>query len=327
MRPPVVPLAAVLAALVPAPAGAATFAAPVQPATIENGCDYGDGECFDTSRRHAGVDYLPDDSSEPILASADGFVRVVAAESSDESHDFGNVVVLEHTLPGGGHVSTVYAHLRDLPRLRAGDCVARGARLGTMGSTGAAANVHLHFEVKERPILGPPYGYTNGDPDDDGYFDPRSFVGKREAMDLCAPEVTPLDPEPGPDPVSDSASDCRAGDPSASLPAVAHAARVTRASGRVRRLAGGCRIQVSLLRRGGGRCAYWRQSRRRMEWRACASPLWTSATFSRSGGVARWNHRFAARLVRGDYELRLRLVDGRGRVHVPAGRPSAAFSL
>jgi hypothetical protein len=327
MRPLVVPLAAAVAALLPASAGAATFAAPVQPPTIERGCDYGDRECLDPSRRHAGVDYLPDDSSEPILAAADGFVRIVAAEASDDSHDFGNVVVLEHTLPGGGHVSTVYGHLRALPALRSGDCVARGARVGTMGSTGAAANVHLHFEVKERPTLGPPYGYTDGDPGDYGYFDPKSFVGQREAVDLCAPEVTPLDPEPGPDPVADPASDCRAGDPSASLPSVAHLARETRASGRVRRPADGCRIQVSLLRRGGERCAYWRQSRRRMEWRACASPLWATATVSRSGGLARWKHRFTARLVRGDYELRLRLVDRRGDVHVPAGRPSAAFSL
>lgn len=320
-------LAAALAALLPASAGAADYAAPVQPATIEEGCDYADRDCLDQGRYHAGVDYLPDDSSEPILASADGIVRIVARDGTDDSHDFGNVVVLEHA----DHVSTVYAHLRDLPSLSVGDCVRRGARIGTMGRTGAAANVHLHFEVKERPILGPPYGYTSGHPDDHGYFDPKQFVGRRAASEICAPEVTPVDPppdpEPGPDPVSDPASDCAEGGPRASLPGVGRSASETRVSGRVRSAPGGCRIQVSLLRRRDERCAFWRQSRRRMEWRSCASPLWTSVSATRSGDLARWKHRFRARLVRGDYELRLRLVDPRGRVHVPAGRPSAAFSL
>lgn len=324
MRSPLVPmLVAALAALTPASAGAATFLAPVQPPAIEPGCDYGDTECLETGRHHAGVDYLPDDSPEPILASADGIVRVAARVGSEASHDFGNVVVLEHTLPNGDRVATLYAHMREAPSVEPGDCVRRGSRLGTMGATGAAANVHLHFEVKERAIVGPPYGYTDGDPDGEGYRDPKLFVERREVADLCVPEVTPAEPEPGTDPDSD----CADGGPRSSLPAVARSARELRASGRVRRLAAGCRVQVSLVRRKSGRCAYWRQSRRRMEWRVCDSPLWTSASVARSGDLARWTHRFGARLVPGGYELSVRLVDRGGRVHVPGGRAAAAFSL
>jgi hypothetical protein len=310
---------ATLALLATASAGATPFAAPVEPLIVEPGCDYADRGCLDPNRYHAGIDYLPDDSREPILASADGIVRIAARDGTGESHDFGNVVVLEHA----EHVSTVYGHMRDAPSVRVGDCVRRGARLGTMGSTGAGGNVHLHFEVKERPILGPPYGYTSSHPDDEGFFDPKQFIGRRDSADLCVPEVTPVDPDPAPDP----GSACGSAGPRASLPAVRRDGRETRASGRVRRLANGCRIQVSLLRRGGERCAYWRQSRLRMEWRACASPLWTSAALERSGGLARWSKRFSRRLVPGDYELRLRLVDSLGRVQVPAGYPSAAFSL
>ena len=123
MRSPLV-LPVVLAAVAcPAPAAAATFAAPVEPATIEPGCGYAGRDCLDGSRYHAGVDYhLPDDADEAVLASADGHVAVAARADEAASHDFGNVVVLEHALPGGGRISTAYAHLREPPAVAAGAC-------------------------------------------------------------------------------------------------------------------------------------------------------------------------------------------------------------
>jgi hypothetical protein len=50
-------------------------------------------------------------------------------------------------------------------------------------------------------------------------------------------------------------------------------------------------------------------------------------TLARSGSLARWSHRFRARLVPGAHELRLRVVDSRGRVQAPGGYPAVAFSL
>jgi hypothetical protein len=205
--------------------------------------------------------------------------------------------------------------MRDVPVVRPGECVRRRSRLGTVGMTGAADNVvHVHFEVKTTPTLGPPYGYTWEYPDQEGFYDPKLFVGAREASDICPS-------------VGEPASDCAAGEPRAAFGGVAQGAAATRVSGRVRRLAAFCRIQVALVRTRAGRCAYWRESRRRMEQRACDSPLWTTAhTVSRAGGLARWSHSFGARLVRGRYEVRLRLVDARHRVHVPGGRVSTGFS-
>jgi hypothetical protein len=314
-------LVAALTATAPA-ASAATFAAPVEPATIEPGCDYGDTECLDPGRRHAGVDYLPDDSTEPVLAAADGVVRIAAVAGSDASHDFGNVVVLEHALPGGGRVSTVYAHLREAPAVERGDCVPRRARLGIMGRTGAAANVHLHFEVKSEPRLGPPYGYTAGDPADQGYFDPKDFVGRRTAEDVCAGE-----PEPGPVELPIE-SDCTRGDPRAAFATPLRSGRELRAAGRVRRLPARCRIELSLVRTAGERCAYWRASKRRMEWRPCERPVWVGAgTTLRRGDLTRWSQRFRARVAPGRYVLRLQLIDRLGRIHVPPGRSSIGFTL
>jgi hypothetical protein len=316
MRFPVVTL--LLTALIatsPAEAHAATFATPVEPFVVDRGCDYGDTTCSDPTRHHAGVDLLPDESPEPVLASADGIVRIAESDASDASHDFGNVVVLEHTLPDGTHVSTVYGHMRDVPVVRPGGCIRRGTRLGTVGMTGAADNVvHVHFEVKTTPTLGPPYGYTWEYPDQEGFYDPKLFVGTREASDICPAVSEPL-------------SDCAAGQPRAAFAGIASGTAATRVGGRVRRLAAFCRIQVSLVRARGGRCAYWRESRGRMEQRACDSPLWTTVhAVNRGGGLARWSHSFRARLARGPYEVRLRLVDARHRVHVPGGRVSTGFS-
>jgi hypothetical protein len=186
--------------------------------------------------------------------------------------------------------------------------------------------VHLHFEVKSEPRLGPPYGYTPGDPDDFGYFDPKDFVGEREAHDIC-PAVS--DPDPDPEPVElPPASECTRGDPRAAFSTPFRSGRELRAAGRVRRLPVRCRIQLSLVRTAGERCAYWRSSKRRMEWRACDRPVWGSAgTALRRGEVTSWSHRFRASVAPGSYTLRLRLVDRLGRVHVPPGRSSISFSL
>ncbi|NUP13096.1 MAG: M23 family metallopeptidase [Polyangiaceae bacterium] len=82
----------------------------------------------------------------PIVAAADG--RVIRAlvgawpEAKDPGDGFGNHVVIDH---GDGY-ATLYAHL-DLVNVHEGKVIKAGERLGTMGSTGAAGNEHLHFSL------------------------------------------------------------------------------------------------------------------------------------------------------------------------------------
>jgi hypothetical protein len=323
---PLIVAGAVGAGVLAGPAGAATFRPPVEPVRIEQGCDYGGRGCLDPSRYHTGVDLLPDQSDEPILAAADGIVRLYAATA--DGHGFGNAVILEHTLPDGSNVSTVYGHMRRQSTVAVGDCVPAGTELGLMGDTGAADDVHLHFEVKEDPKLGPSYGYSSGPPDDYGYLDPKLFIGRRQAAEVCAPAEP--GPTPGPEPNPGAAtSDCAGGSPRMVVthPGTEVSRRRIVAAGRVRRMRLGCRVQLSLARRSGERCAFWNAARRRMEARSCSSPLWFRATRAdRVNGVTRWSRRLGGRVAPGTYELSTRLVDDCGRAYVPPGRASVTFA-
>jgi murein DD-endopeptidase MepM/ murein hydrolase activator NlpD len=178
---------AVVLALAPPAAAEQTFRAPIVPPTIDPGCDYGSRDCAYRSY-HAGIDYLGDDPPhEKVRVSADGIVRVAA--TSDESHGFGNAVILEHRRARSGHrVYSVYGHLASEPTVRVGQCVRRRSSLGLQGDTGDTSDVSLHFEIKRHLRFGPPYGYAPGPPDDYGYFDPKAFIGHRHAKTLCPRE-------------------------------------------------------------------------------------------------------------------------------------------
>jgi hypothetical protein len=92
-------------------------------------------------------------SGTPVLAAADGVVVVAGNDGqpagySPWSNFYGNLVVIEHHLPGVGQaVYTLYAHFSVI-ETRAGQAVRAGERIGAVGATGAATGSHLHFEVR-----------------------------------------------------------------------------------------------------------------------------------------------------------------------------------
>ncbi|WP_239129838.1 M23 family metallopeptidase [Sinosporangium siamense] len=87
------------------------------------------------------------DLGSAVLASAAG--RVVTSAHQGNSNGFGNLVKIEHA----GGLASYYAHL-NARFVKAGDTVARGQRIGTVGKTTMASRkgmpAHLHYEVRAK---------------------------------------------------------------------------------------------------------------------------------------------------------------------------------
>jgi len=100
---------------------------------------------------HHGVEFL-NSSGTPVLAAADGAVVVAGDDRKifygPYSYFYGNLVVLQHNLPGITQpVYTLYAHLSQI-LVKQGDQVKAGQRIGLVGMSGVATGSHLHFEVR-----------------------------------------------------------------------------------------------------------------------------------------------------------------------------------
>lgn len=104
---------------------------------------------------HEGIDIVPlqrdrkRNALDDVLAAADGTVAHVNRIAGNS--DYGLYVAMVHDDPAGP-LYTLYAHLDEITRdLRAGQRIARGARLGRLGRTPVSVipveRSHLHFEV------------------------------------------------------------------------------------------------------------------------------------------------------------------------------------
>lgn len=88
--------------------------------------------------QHSGAD-IKAGAGTTVLASNSG--RVVLSEYLPTLR--GNTVVIDH----GCNVYSIYMHLRQR-NVRVGDSVARGAKIGEVGSTGFSTGPHLHWEIR-----------------------------------------------------------------------------------------------------------------------------------------------------------------------------------
>ncbi|MBO4605486.1 MAG: M23 family metallopeptidase [Bacteroidales bacterium] len=87
--------------------------------------------------QHDGLDFILS-QGEPVYAAAEGKVSLV--EQSNKGH--GNRITIAHK---GGYV-TRYAHLSTM-RVKQGQTVRKGERIGEIGMTGSSFAPHLHYEV------------------------------------------------------------------------------------------------------------------------------------------------------------------------------------
>jgi murein DD-endopeptidase MepM/ murein hydrolase activator NlpD len=90
-----------------------------------------------------GIGGMNTDLGDPVFSIADGLV-VYAGEPSP---GWGNVVVVAHRVADGRRLESMYAHLSEI-FMRPGALVARGERVGTVGTANGNYPAHLHFEVR-----------------------------------------------------------------------------------------------------------------------------------------------------------------------------------
>jgi murein DD-endopeptidase MepM/ murein hydrolase activator NlpD len=88
-------------------------------------------------RMHKGTDFAAAHGA-PIYATADGVVTHAGWMSG-----YGRVVKIRHAFG----IETRYAHMSRL-RVREGQRVSRGDRIGDMGNSGRSTGTHLHYEVR-----------------------------------------------------------------------------------------------------------------------------------------------------------------------------------
>ncbi|RKF17280.1 M23 family peptidase [Roseovarius spongiae] len=88
-------------------------------------------------RMHSGTD-LAAPQGTPIYATADGVVTYAGWQSG-----YGRLVKVQHAFG----IETRYAHQSKI-RVKKGQRVSRGDRIGDMGSTGRSTGTHLHYEIR-----------------------------------------------------------------------------------------------------------------------------------------------------------------------------------
>jgi murein DD-endopeptidase MepM/ murein hydrolase activator NlpD len=94
-----------------------------------------------TWRAHNGVDYGAP-TGTPVRTVADGRV-----EFAGRMGGYGNVVQIDH----GKGDTTLYAHLSRIDVANSAT-VARGQRIGAVGTTGWSTGPHLHFEFRKNGV-------------------------------------------------------------------------------------------------------------------------------------------------------------------------------
>jgi len=138
------------------------------------------GENCETNFGHLGEDYAAPVGTTVRSAAAGQVVLVHYDAYPDQDRGWGNAIIVRHELSDGQVLYTQYAHLQNV-YVHEGNVVARGAPIGTIGTTGRTWGPHLHFEIKDTPVLGPGYSGRNFTADEVvvdcvTYFRPRTYI-------------------------------------------------------------------------------------------------------------------------------------------------------
>ncbi len=101
-------------------------------------------------KMHTGIDIGAAGGSKILAANAGTVV------SKGYNSAWGNYVAIDH----GGGLSTFYAHMKSSASVSVGAKVAKGEKIGVVGSTGYSTGNHLHFEVRVKGESVQPLNYV-----------------------------------------------------------------------------------------------------------------------------------------------------------------------
>lgn len=118
---------------------------------------------------HDGTDMAGKLQGTPVLCLAEGIVAFSGFDT-----DYGNYIRVEHR-QGDMMCCSFYAHLYQIG-FTAEFVVAAGQQIGTLGMTGNATGVHLHFEIR---LMNADGSYRDGTPMPKGRVDPQTFCAER----------------------------------------------------------------------------------------------------------------------------------------------------
>lgn len=102
-----------------------------------------------------GIGGMNTDLGDPVTATGDG--RVLYA--GEPSPGWGNTVIVAHETADGRLLQSMYAHMNEIA-VAIGAVVARGDRLGTVGTSNGYYPAHLHFEIRESDGVDIGAGYS-----------------------------------------------------------------------------------------------------------------------------------------------------------------------
>lgn len=90
-----------------------------------------------------GIGGMNTDLGDPVYCTADGLVLYAA----EPSPGWGKIVVVAHRTGGEKILHSMYAHLNEI-QVTPGNLIARGKKLGTVGTANGYYPAHLHFEIR-----------------------------------------------------------------------------------------------------------------------------------------------------------------------------------
>lgn len=114
------------------------------------------------SAEHLGIDLISEGGNRTIIAFADGVVTATRNSYKGRTTDgsAGNYIRIQHA--DGRY--TLYKHLKqNTLKVKKGQNVKAGQAIATMGDTGHASGVHLHFDVEIDKERVDPLPYLRGE--------------------------------------------------------------------------------------------------------------------------------------------------------------------